>query len=210
MKAAAILYDKPECPFCWRVRMALHRCDGGFQRRAYDAFEHEWSLLTPGNTVPVLTMSGVTLHDSWVMLEYLHDLHGGLWPEQPDHRAHARSDALYADRAVGGPVRDLVFQRRDRSPAEWDETVIANAMRQWHEALPYLEQRLDGGDYFIEDAGITDFVLASRFGLALAYDMPAPRLPGLTGWFDRVSKRSEFLLTAPEVVKRKLNRGWMS
>ncbi|MCU7845250.1 MAG: glutathione S-transferase family protein [Candidatus Thiodiazotropha sp. (ex Monitilora ramsayi)] len=210
MKPTAILYDKPECPFCWRVRMALHRCGVDYMRRSHDEFAHEWSLLTPGNTVPVLSMSGVIMHDSSVMLEYLNDLHGGLWPMEPDRCAHARSDALYADGAVGRSVRDLVFQRRDRIPADWDEAVIASAMQQWHEALPYLEERLGGDSFFVANAGITDFVLASRFGLALAYGMPSPRLPGLSGWFERMVDRPEFLQTAPEVVIGKLERGWMS
>ena len=210
MTALSLLYDKDECPFCWRVRMALHRCAVDYQRRPYNEFEHEWTPLTPASTVPVLKMPGLVMHDSSVMLEYLDEIFGGLWPSSPDERAHARSIALYADSAVGRPVRDLVFQRRERTPAEWDEEVIANAMRQWHQALPYLEEQLDDGDYFVPDAGIADFILASRFGLALAYGMPSPRSYGLTAWFERITKRSEFSQTAPEIVRRKLDRGWMT
>ncbi|MET0043958.1 MAG: glutathione S-transferase family protein [Candidatus Thiodiazotropha sp. 6PLUC3] len=137
------LYDKEECPFCWRVRMALYRCGVDFQRLVYDEYEHEWASLTPYNTVPVLKMGDSVIHDSSVMLEYLDESFGGLWPSTPEARASARGIALYADSAVGRPVRDLVFQRRDRVPAEWDEEVIANAMGQWHKSLPYLAERLE-------------------------------------------------------------------
>ena len=210
MTSPCLLYDKEECPFCWRVRMALHRCSVDYQRLPYEEYEHEWAPLTPSGTVPVLKMPGLVMHESSVMLEYLNDLYGGLWPSSPDQRADARSIALYADSAVGRPVRDLVFQRRDRTPAEWDEAIIADAMQQWHQALPYLEERLGDEDYFVPGGGIVDFVLATRFGLALAYDMPSPRRSGLMDWFERITKRSEFLKTAPDIVRRKLDRGWMT
>ncbi|MES9942149.1 MAG: glutathione S-transferase family protein [Candidatus Thiodiazotropha sp. 6PLUC2] len=203
------LYDKEECPFCWRVRMALYRCGVDFQRLVYDEYEHEWASLTPYNTVPVLKMGDSVIHDSSVMLEYLDESFGGLWPSTPEARASARGIALYADSAVGRPVRDLVFQRRDRVPAEWDEEVIANAMGQWHKSLPYLEERLEVSGYFVPGGGIADFVLATRFGLALAYDMPSPRSPGLMAWFEKIAAQAEFSETAPGIVKEKLDRGWL-
>ncbi|MES9854177.1 MAG: glutathione S-transferase family protein [Candidatus Thiodiazotropha sp. L084R] len=209
MTSHALLYDKEECPFCWRVRMALHRCGVEYQRRAYDEYEHEWAPLTPYSTVPVLKMGDLAIQDSSVMLEFLDESYGGLWPTSPESRALARGIALYADSTVGRPVRDLVFQRRDRLPAEWDEEVIANAMGQWHQAMPYLEERLDGSDYFVAGGGITDFILASRFGLALAYDMPSPRSPGLMTWFERISTQTLFSETAPGIVREKLDRGWL-
>ncbi|MEW8257056.1 MAG: hypothetical protein AB2747_22075, partial [Candidatus Thiodiazotropha taylori] len=106
-------------------------------------------------------------------------------------------------------VRDLVFQRRDKPPAEWDEEVIANAMGAWHRAMPYLEQRLAKRSHFVSAGGITDFILATRFGLAMAYDMPSPRAPGLMAWFDRVTESAVFTETAPKVVMNKLDRGWL-
>jgi len=206
----AILYDKPECPFCWRVRMALHRCGVEVERRPYDRWEHEWRALTPQATVPVLRMEGRVMTDSSQMLDALDDRFGGLWPASPQRRAWARDLAQYADGEVGRAVRDIVFQRRERAPAEWDESVIAAALRAWHEALPHLETALGEREYFVDGAGITDFVLASRFGLAMAYGMPATRLPALAAWFGRISGGAAFLTTAPPVVIDGLQRGWHS
>ncbi|MCG7908086.1 MAG: glutathione S-transferase family protein [Candidatus Thiodiazotropha taylori] len=209
MSSQTLLYDKEECPFCWRVRMALHHCKVEYQRLAYDEYEAEWSRLTPSGTVPVLKAGEMVLHDSSVMLEYLDERYGGLWPGLPEQRAEARWIALYADSEVGRPVRDLVFQRRDKPPAEWDEEVIANAMGAWHQAMPYLEECLAQRSHFVSTGGITDFILATRFGLAMAYDMPSPRSPGLMAWFDRIAESAEFRETAPKIVMEKLDRGWL-
>ncbi|MCU7797041.1 MAG: glutathione S-transferase family protein [Candidatus Thiodiazotropha sp. (ex Myrtea spinifera)] len=210
MTSPAILYDKAECPFCWRVRMALHRCQVVYEKRDFETHEQEWTRLTPGGTVPVLRLHGLVMHDSSVMLEYLNDAFGALLPLSPEKRAQARTSAIYADTSVGRPVRDLVFQRRDRVPSEWDEAVISSAMQQWHEAMSYLDNALGDRDFFIEGVGITDYILASRFGLALAYGMPSPRSPRLGEWFERMVGRPEFTDTAPEIVIQKLDRGWLS
>ncbi|MEL0584982.1 MAG: glutathione S-transferase family protein [Candidatus Thiodiazotropha sp. (ex. Lucinoma kazani)] len=210
MSSEIILYDKPECPFCWRVRMALDRCGVVYKRYAYDKPEHEqaWRALTPNKTVPVISFDKLVIVDSSVILEYLNDVHGVLLPSSAKDRAHARGAASYADARVGGPVRELVFERRERPPKEWDQEAIAGAMENWHQALPRLEKALSDVDYFVPDAGIPDYVLASRFGLAMAYGMPAPQSPLLADWFDRIIKRNEFIDTAPAVVIEAIAKGW--
>lgn len=210
MNGHAILYDKPECPFCWRVRMALCRCGIDVDRRPHDRWEAQWRALTRQGTVPVLRMDDRLMTDSSAMLDYLDERFGGLWPASPAQRARARDLAQYADVAVGRPVRDIVFQRRGREPSVWDEAVIAAALQAWHEALPHLEDGLQARDFFIDGAGITDFILASRFGLALAYGMPEPRRPALKAWFARISTDAVFLSTAPPIVRESLHRGWRS
>jgi glutaredoxin len=56
MSERFILYDKPECPFCWRVRMALHRCGIEVERRDYQVYEAQWRELSSAGTVPVLVI----------------------------------------------------------------------------------------------------------------------------------------------------------
>ncbi|MCU7929875.1 MAG: glutathione S-transferase family protein [Candidatus Thiodiazotropha sp. (ex Codakia rugifera)] len=204
------LYDKPECPFCWRVRMALNRCGVVYNRYAYDNPEHEqaWHALTPNKTVPVISFDKLVMVDSSVILEYLNDVYGILLPPSANDRADARGIASYADVRVGGPVRELVFERRERPPKAWDQEAIARAMKTWHQALPFLEKALSDKDYFVPCAGIPDYVLASRFGLAMAYGMPAPQSPLLADWFDRMIKRSEFTDTAPAIVIEAVTKGW--
>ncbi|MES9943971.1 MAG: glutathione S-transferase family protein [Candidatus Thiodiazotropha sp.] len=210
MNGEVRLYDKPECPFCWRVRMALQRCGVEYQPYPYDDPAHlqSWRKFAPANTVPVLMIDEIVITESGVMLEYLNDSYGDLLPTSARERALARGVAHYADTQVGGAVRKLVFERRQRQPREWDQEIIAEAMQEWHLALPRLEKALLESDYFVAHAGIPDYVLASRFGLAMAYGMPPPQTPLLADWFDRMAKRSEFLDTSPGVVSEALRRGW--
>jgi glutathione S-transferase len=204
-----ILYDKDECPFCWRVRMAMGHCGLDYERRDYQTYEAAWAALTSQGTVPVLCLPDLVLTDSSVMLEYLNDRFGGLWPDSPRQRAEARSLALYGDSAVGKPVRDLIFERRDRPADVWDPQVIDTAMTQWRESLPRLDNALEGRDYFVDGVGITDYLLASRFGLGMAYGMPAPESVRLLDWFARMAKRHEFLDSAPAIVLEKLHGSWL-
>jgi glutathione S-transferase len=208
VNSRTILFDKPECPFCWRVRMALHRCNIDFERRDFADSEAEWKSLTSAGTVPVLQMGDLLMTDSSVMLEYLNDSYGGLWPAAAKPAAKARATSLDMDRLVGVAVRDLVFQRRDRPAEAWDQQVIDQAIEQWRQVMPDLEQRLGEADYFIDNVGITDYVLATRFGLAMAYGMPRPESARMNGWYDRISHRSEFQMTAPPRVIEALDRGW--
>ncbi|MEW8029631.1 MAG: glutathione S-transferase family protein [Candidatus Thiodiazotropha sp.] len=204
------LYDKPECPFCWRVRMALQRCGVEYRRYQHDDPAHlsKWQRLTPSNTVPVVVIDEIVITESAVTLEYLNDRYGNLLPASARERALARGIAHYTDTQVGGAVRKLIFERRRRQPKDWNQGVIASAMEEWHQALPRLERALPETGYFVSDAGIPDYVLASRFGLAMAYGMPPPQTPLLANWFDRMACRSEFLDTSPGVVRDALHRGW--
>lgn len=203
-----VLYDKPECPFCWRIRMALHALKLPYRRVAYDDPAHEpvWRELTPNATVPVLRIDSLILVDSWVMLEYLHERNGGLWPETPAMRAKARTIARYADDRVGAAVREVIFERRDRAESLWNKRRIGAAMDAWRASLPFLSAQLGGGEYFAGACSAADHALASRFGLALAYQMSLDeQYPNLASWLQRMSHRAEFVETAPPVVSR-----WLS
>ena len=76
------LYDKDQCPFCWRVRMVLHRLGLAADRRPHDdsRWQAVWPPLTEYGSVPVLVTPTQVLTDSRVILEYLNDEHGGLLP----------------------------------------------------------------------------------------------------------------------------------
>jgi glutathione S-transferase len=188
--------------------MALYRCGIEVERRDHQAYEAAWRKLTPTGTVPVLVLGDLVMTDSSVMLEYLHERYGGLWPASPASAARARSIALMADRTLGAAVKDLVFHCRGRSPEAWDPAVIGSARQQWLEAMPGLEQALGGAEFYVEGAGITDYVLASRFGLGMAYGMPDPESAIMNRWFQRISEQAVFRTTAPPSVISAIDRGW--
>ena len=210
MSTRAILYDKPECPFCWRVRMALHRCGLVYDRRDHESREAEWKSLTSSGTVPVLRIGELVMTDSSVMLEYLNHRFGGLWPQSPEVAANARSTAIEADRGVGSAVRDLVFECRDRPPELWDRSTIDKAVTHWQQAMPALEHALGDGDFFVPEMGVTDYVLATRFGLAMAYGMPRADSAPLNAWYERICRRPEYMETAPQRVIAAIDKGWQA
>ena len=110
------LIDKPECPFCWRVRIAA-----AMQGRAMHSMDRsdpdvlaEWQRLSPSQTVPVLIEDGLVLTDSGPMLEYLAETGPALLPDSPRRRAEARSWVVYGDRILGQSLREVVFEKRDK------------------------------------------------------------------------------------------------
>ena len=137
-----LLYDKDECPFCWRVRMALHAAGVEYERRAHDdpSWSAVWPTLTRFGTVPVLVDGPLILTDSRTILEYLDEVHGGLWPKTPPDRARARERLCHVDGILGPPARDLVFEMRDKAEPERDRQLIDDAISRWREALPLLSE----------------------------------------------------------------------
>ena len=189
--------------------MAMRRLGLPVEKRSHDdpRWQAVWPPLTLSGTVPVRVMPARVLTDSRVMLEYLNDEHGGLLPSSAGDRAHAREVWCYADAVLGPAVRDLVFERRDREPADVDPAVIDDAAARWAAAMPALGDLLGDRQWFGDTCGIADYALISRFGLAMAYGMPEPDLPvGLAAWVERMLARDEVVSTAPAVVRRGLER----
>lgn len=197
------LYDKPECPFCWKVRKALEACGAPYQILDYQQEPHksQWPTLTPGKTVPVLVDGDLVIHESAVMLEYLQDRYGGLLPAKPALRAKARLLASYADSTLGKAIREVIFEKRGRAPEAWDPERLAQGQQAWLDALPYLAQQLRQQRFFVEEYSLADMVLGARMGLAYGYGLSIPdSLANLQRWFERVTALPEFQKTAPPVV----------
>ncbi len=146
------LYDKPECPFCYRVRAALGFVGLEFERKDYDepSAEREWRSLTPAKTVPVMVDDGLVMTDSAVMLEYLQDRTGMLLPEAPAERARVRTLLQYADNPLGRGSREVVFAKRGTPPAQWDAERIAAGTTRFLDSLPHLEALLEGRESFFD------------------------------------------------------------
>jgi len=152
------LYDKPECPFCYRVRTALGFAGVDFERRPHDDPEaqREWRALTEAKTVPVMVDGDLVLTDSAVMLEYVHDRCGRLLPEDPVERARLRSLVQYADRPLGQGSKEVVFAKRGVPEADWDHERIAAGAERFVAALPLLDERLADHEYLVDDYSVAD------------------------------------------------------
>ncbi|MDZ7809448.1 MAG: glutathione S-transferase family protein [Arhodomonas sp.] len=199
------LYDKPECPFCWRVRMALWLQGRDCRHHPHDDPEAqaERDRLSPHGTVPVLVDGDLVLTDSRVILEYLADTGAGLLPEAAGDRARVRTRWDYVDGVLGKAIREVVFEKRDRPKAEWDRARIDAGIEGWHRGLPSVEAELDADGHFPEGDSVADLALLTRCGLAAAYgvDLP-PELPRLRRWYERWKPSPVFRDTAPPRVRQ--------
>ncbi|WP_027853225.1 glutathione S-transferase family protein [Marinobacterium litorale] len=196
-----ILYDKPECPFCWKVRLALH--ESGYAAELIDSqdLEHRshWQALTPKKTVPVLvTDGGDVIYESNVILEYLAETGNALLPATPGARIQARLLNSYSDTVVGPALREIIFEKRDRPRDAWDMDRIKAGELAFEEALDYLAAQLGQSDYFATEYSFPECALTARFGLAEAYGAPIPdRYGNLQRWFKRMKQRPSYRATEP-------------
>lgn len=195
------LYDKPECPFCWKVRLALHECGIAVERLDAQSSVHRpvWQALTPRKTVPVLVAGNRVIYESNVILEYLADIGTRLLPEHPADRILARLLNTYSDSVIGPALREVIFEKRGKAEAEWDQARIRLGVEAFDQALGYLSEQLGEREFFAGRYSFPECALTARFGLAEAYGVPIPdRFANLRDWFARMKARPAYLATAPD------------
>ena len=204
------LYNKPECPFCYRVRVLLNYLGVEYESLQYDEpeYDRQWRALTHASTVPVLVTRDLVMTDSGVMLEYLQDRYGGLLPEGVDERARARALVYYADNPLGRGSREVVFAKRSVPREEWDSERIAAGTRVFNNSLQHLENVIRGQDNFAGRYGMADAALSSRLALSAAYGLGIPsEFEALRGWFGERIAEPFFVEASPPVVQQWLQRG---
>lgn len=197
------LYNKPECPFCWKVRLAIREL--GLDAEIIDyqtpSRQAEWQTFSPGKTVPVLRHGDLAIYESDVILEYLQEITGRLLPESLADRIQARLVHQYSDTRIGAALREVIFEKRDKTPAQWDTERIAAGTEAFNRALPFLAQQLGEQDFFAGRHSLPECALTARFGLAEAYGVEIPEeFANLRAWFERMKARPSFALTAPPAV----------
>ncbi|MEO0321471.1 MAG: glutathione S-transferase family protein [Myxococcota bacterium] len=198
------LFDKPECPFCYRVRLCLGALELAYERTAYDTPEAElrWRALTTANTVPVFVCDDLVLTDSAVILEYLADRFGGVLEGDARQRAQIREMLQRADNPVGRAVREVVFEKRAGPPEGWDRDRIARAEEAWRTCLPKIEAQVHGNFLAGDRFSVADAAMAGRFGLAFAYGLELPPgLPRLAAWWAARTAEPFFYEASPPKVR---------
>lgn len=196
------LYDKPECPFCFKVRLGLHEQGRTFEQAPHDseASKAARARLSRSGSVPILVLDqDRAITESAVIMEYLAETGPGLLPEDPWWRAQARMIHHYSDTRLGQAIRGAIFEQRDKPEAEWDRERIDACVAAWrNECLPYLADQLGDMAYFAGEYSMADAALTARFALAEAYGMPVPdQYPVLRDWFSRMKTRKSFAPSVP-------------
>ena len=197
------LFHKNECPFCWKVRIALAELDWPYDLITLgpDDDRTELRQFTPQDSTPVLVANGHGIWESSVILEFIHDCDGGeaLLPTEPSARAQARLLHAYSDGKIGPALREVVFEKRAKPEAEWDLDRIAKGDAAWRERLDWLEKEIGDGPFFVERFSFAECALIPRFGLAERYGVGVDdRHPKLAAWWAEMRERPSALKTRPE------------
>ena len=138
------LIERSDCPFCWKVRLALAELEVPYQSVRVSLGEKHPRVLeaSPKTSVPVLFDGDIAIWESTAIIEYLNDRYGNdkrLFPGDASDRARVRLLVSYSDSVVGPALRDLVFEKRSKPEADWDQALIEKSAKAWREKLAWLE-----------------------------------------------------------------------
>lgn len=191
------LYERSDCPFCWKVRIALAELELDYRSEAISLGEKHADVarLSPTGTVPVLVDGEVAIWESAVIMEYLDSRYGSgrLMAGTEADQARIRLLHAYSDKLVGPCLRELVFEKRSKPEREWDAQVIADSEAKWQSCQAYLAGELGDGPFFGNDFSAADCAVAARCGVAAAYGSAVGgEHPGLHDWFERVTSRASW------------------
>ena len=196
------LYQRTDCPFCWKVRIAL--AELGIEYQIVDTALGEKhprvSSLSPTGTVPVVVDGETVIWESAVILEYIDSIcaHAKLFPGDAAAQAAVRLMHAYSDKVVGPCLRELVFEKRSKPEGEWDAALISSGEEKWRECMVYMENQLQKKPFFGRGYSAADCALAARFGVAEAYGASVPdEFTGLSRWYRSVQSRPSWTAAYP-------------
>ena len=196
------LYQRTDCPFCWKVRLGLAEMQINYNSVNLQLGEKHRDVIrhSPKGSVPVLVDGETVVWESNVILEYLDDKYqqGGLFPGSASQRAKVRLLQSYSDTVIGPALRELVFEKRSKPEQQWDLEKIDQSESAWQDCLRQLSGWLDGKDFFCEKFSAAECALIPRFGIAETYGAAGvEEFPLLKRWFCQQQQRSVFEETYP-------------
>lgn len=171
------LYFRADCPFCWKVRLALHAYDIPYQGIETQLGEQHQDVarLSQTRTVPMAVEGDLVMTDSAVIMEYLNDaaVGGALLPGDAAHQASMREIQSYSDKILGKPLFSVAREKRSKPRREWDEVKIEEEAAAWRLNLDYLEERVSTGSFLSNgNPTLVDCALLPRFAIAEIYGLP--------------------------------------
>jgi glutathione S-transferase len=188
------LYERTDCPFCWKVRLALAELGLGYRIVATHLGEKHPDVqrLSPTGTVPVMVDGDISVWESGVVLDYLDARYspGSLFPTDPGSQTQVRLLHAYSDKCIGPALRALVFEKRSKPREDWDTAVIESSEAAWLECQGWLENNasaLSSSGCWLTAA---ECAIAARCGVAEAYGAAVrPEFPSLYDWYQAVKWR---------------------
>ena len=190
------LYDAVPSSNSDRVKIALHEKGLPYERTTLvlankDQKRPEFLKLNPYGKVPVIDDGGKILFESCIINEYLDETYPNppLLPKDPYLRGRGRVLIVYALNFMHEPYWALRGEML-KPEAQRDRTVLTQTRTKLAELMQYLENALGEKSFFLGDFSLTDIAIVPRALRMEAYGaLPAPSLPGLNSWLERIKMR---------------------
>ena len=192
----------PLCPFCRKVRVALHEKEQITDLQAIEPWHQSEDLagLNPAGEVPVLLDGDLPIADSRAICEYLEEtrpepkLLGGT----PVERAEIRRLLAWFDVKFVREVSDLVWHekliKRIRERTTPDSAAVRTGLANLHAHLDYIAYLFDRRNWLAgEFLSLADIAAAAQLSV-LDYlgDVPWEQHPEAKLWYARIKSRPSF------------------
>lgn len=201
------LYQRPDCPFCWKVRLFLFESELQIKEVQVELGEKHPDVvrLNPNTTVPVLVTGDLVIYDSYLIIEYLIDKYPeiNLIPGTPEDRATTREIQYYSDNKLGKVLFPYIKYLRENSCSDTGEKLKKSTALAWTEVQSILSDKLGNKDYFSIGFSLADCALIPRFSLAIAYGFEIDdQFINLREWYARCMQRLSFQKAFPDVFRQ--------
>ncbi|PCJ31746.1 MAG: glutathione S-transferase [Alphaproteobacteria bacterium] len=204
------LYHRPDCPFCWKVRIYLIEAGIEVRETAIKLGERHPDIMAnnPNGTVPMLVDGDLILWESAVIIEYLAEKFpkSSLMSGSPEQRAEVRQIHSYSDHNLGKSLFPYIKQLRESAHHKATDELYQSTSLAWHEIQKRLAIILDRREFFGDGFSAAECALLPRFALALAYGLTWNEgNHSLKEWFRRCVKRPSFSGSYPAALPRNIS-----
>lgn len=204
-----LLFDKPECPFCWKNRAALFFKGLSYETITVDTNDKPARLIELSSTgkVPLMLADARVIDDSSAIMQWLEQYPPSLYPTVKSGETDAAGLEDFSDKVIGPRIRDQIFMRRSEPVHKWDQTVTNRCQKAWSTTLDELESKCsDNGPWFLGDnPSVADCALGARFSLATFYGLTGiEQRKNLFRWFNYWITSGAMEATAPDHIQKVL------
>jgi len=197
------LYQRPDCPFCWKVRIVAFESQLNFDEIVVqlDKKHPDVVALNPNATVPVLIDGDLIIYESSQIIEYLLDKFPELplMPGSAKTRARIRQLHSYSDSKLGRVLFPYIKEKRDSTTHVVSDQMKESTSRAWLEEQSILAEKLGDREFFAGDFSVAECALIPRFCLAITHGLPIDeRFENLINWYARCVDRPSFEKALPQ------------
>jgi glutathione S-transferase len=157
--------------------------------------EPHYRAMNPNGLVPTLQDGDLVLWESNTIVRYLLAKYGGgkFCPQDPTERAAAEKWMDWVISSLGGPYRDLFWNKVRCPPAERNEAEMAHGLKRCTALFTIADAALARRPYLTGgDFGLGDIPLGPYAYAWFTMDIERPELPHLAAWYQRLTERPAY------------------